>query len=186
MIKKEKLNITWECSTRADLFDKELAVTMKDSGCVQVYLGLESGTQQTLNFLNKGLTIERTIDAVSIAKNAGLRVESNFMIGIPGETKDSINKTISFVKKMNIDYPSFTILTPYPGTPLYSYAEKNNLLLSKEWSLYTANEPVMSVPGISYRELKGLYLKAFLICSFNLPKIVKSLVRELRLKKYYN
>jgi len=183
LIRKEDIDISWECSTRVDLFDKNLAKELKKSGCVNIYLGLESGVQETLDFVCKGIKVEDSIRAVKIAKDAGLTIESNFIIGVPGETKEKINKTISFVKKIDIEYPSFTILTPYPGTKIYEYAEKNNLLLTKDWSKYNLTGSVMKVPGITEKELKALYIKANLICNFSPSNIFKSLSRELSLKQ---
>jgi len=183
LIRKEGIDIAWECSTRVDLFDKDLASTLKKSGCVNVYLGLESGVQETLDFISKGVKIEDSIRSVKIAKEAGLTVESNFMIGIPGETREKINQTIYFAKKLDIEYPSFTILTPYPGTKLYEYAERNNLLLTKDWSKYNLTASVMKVPGLTAKELKSLHMKANLICNFNPSKIFKSLSQELSLKQ---
>lgn len=183
LIRKENIDISWECSTRVDLFDKQLATELKKSGCINIYLGLESGVQETLDFISKGIKLEDSIRSVKIAKEAGLTIESNFIIGVPGETKEKINQTISFVKKIDIEYPSFTILTPYPGTKLYEYAEKNNLLITKDWSKYNLTGSVMKVPGMTINELKGLHIKANIICNFNPYKIYKSLSKELSLKQ---
>lgn len=172
LIIEEGLDISWECEARVDLFDRDIAIALKKAGCYLVQFGIESGVQKTLDFLNKGFRAEDAERAVKIAKNAGLKAGSNFMIGVPGETKEMINTTIFFAKKLDLDVTSFTILVPLPGSKIYKIAEENNLLLTKDWSKYNLSNIVMKVPGLTSRELKGFLIKAYLICNLNPFKII--------------
>ncbi|MHA1558650.1 MAG: B12-binding domain-containing radical SAM protein [Alphaproteobacteria bacterium] len=163
LLKKEKIDVSFGCNTRTNLFDKYTASLLKKMGCNLVFFGFESGVQKTLNFLNKNISINDSINAVKKAKDEGLNIMGNFIIGVPGETKENINHTIFFAKKLDINLTTFTILTPYPGTKIYEYAVKNNLLLTTDWSKYYATNSVMRIPGISPFELKLFLLKGYFV-----------------------
>jgi len=164
-IRKEDIDISWSCITRVELFDKNMSLMLKHGQCNEVFFGLESGVQKTLDFLNKEFTLEDSVKAVKFAHEQGLEVIGNFVIGVPGETKEMINQTIRFAQKLNLSHAAFSILTPYPGTEIHKYAEKNNLLLTKDWSKYSYSNPVMKLPNLSNVELKGLLFKTNLIFS---------------------
>ena len=160
LIKKENIDIIWSCITRVELFDQELASLLKSSGCNKIFFGFESGSQKILDLLNKRFTINDSIKAVEIANNNEIKVVGSFIIGIPGETKETIKQTIQFAKKLKLDYGRFQLLTPLPGTKIYEYAMENNLILTKDWSKYTYLNSVMKIPGISLIELKILLWRA--------------------------
>lgn len=180
LIKKEKIDLSIECSTRVDSFDKEIADNIKKTGFKMVFFGFESANQTSLDFLKKGFKIEDIKTAVRKAKQADLIIEGNFMIGIPGETRKMINNSISYARKLGIDQASFPILVPFPGTELYSIAERNNLLLTKDWSKYHFNNSVMKIDGFSPNELIRLKNKAYLSFYSNPTFIYKFLRRNLR------
>ena len=161
LIAKRGLDVRWICSSRVDIFDKELAQALKKSGCEIVYFGVESGSQRVLNAMKKGITLKQAIRAVKNAKEAGLKNVASFILGMPDETIDEANMTINFAIKLNPDYAQFTICTPFPGTELYEYAVRNNLLLTRDWSKYNTLTPVMKTK-IGVRTLKKLLSKAYL------------------------
>jgi radical SAM superfamily enzyme YgiQ (UPF0313 family) len=179
LMKKEQVDLTWKCTTRVDLFDQETATAIKEAGCEHITFGIDSGVQRTLDFLHKGYRLEDSVLAVKYAKKAGLKVESNFIIGVPGETREIINQTIAFAKKLALDFTSFTLLTPYPGTLVYDYAEKNNLLRTKDWRQYTLIGSVMNVPGFTPRELQGLLLKSSLLFRLDPRIFYRSIAQKL-------
>jgi len=160
LIKEEGLDISWMCLSRVNLFTKEIASSLKKAGCFAVTFGFESGVQKTLDFLKKGFTVEDSKRAVQIAKETGLKVAGTFIIGVPGETRETINENISFVRNLNLNFTNFSILVPFPGTEIYEIAEKNNLLLTRDWSKYLSTNSVMKVPGFTPRELRKLHKKA--------------------------
>jgi len=168
---REGLDIAWGASSRVDTITRRLAEKMRKAGCWILFLGIESASQKILDWIGKKITIEQIRKAVKTIKRAGIEVLGSFIIGFPGETVNSVRQTISFAKKLDLDYAEFSILTPYPGTPIYEYAEKNDLLLTKDWSKYTALEPVMKIKNITAKQLKSLLQKAYV--SFYLrPKII--------------
>ena len=161
-ILKEKLDISWGASSRVDTITKKLAERMKRAGCWIIFLGIESGCQRILNMMGKRITIEQIKRAVKIIKKAGIKILGSFILGFPGETIRSIRQTIKFAKSLDIDYAEFSILTPYPGTPLFYLAEKSKSLLTRDWSKYTAIDPVMKIKGIAPKQLKSYLRKAYL------------------------
>jgi len=162
LIRKEKVDITWSCSSRVDTINEELARELKEAGCHSIYLGVESGSQRSLNFLKKGIHLKQTKKAVKVLKKLSLNTVSTFIIGIPGETIKAIEKTINFAKKLTPTLAQFTILTPYPGTEIYEFARRNSLLLTGDWSKYTTLDPVMKLPRLTAQKLKGLLRKAYM------------------------
>jgi len=163
LIRKEKLDIFWGCGTRVDRFDKEIALAIKKAGCEMIGFGIESGVQSTLDFLKKGFSPDDSIRAVKNAKDVDLKVWGNFIICVPGETKKDINQTIKFAKKLELNQTVFSPLFPFPGTDIYEYAEKNNLILSNDYSKYCSYNIIMKIPGFTPRELKGFVVKAYIL-----------------------
>ena len=116
---RRKLNIIWSCETRVNLVTEKLLKKMKQSGCYSISYGLESGSQEILDVIEKGTTIEQAVEAVRYTHEAGIDAIGYFMVGSPGETPDTIRETIRFAKKLKVDFAQFSITTPFPGTKLY-------------------------------------------------------------------
>jgi len=112
--------LSWTCLSRVDRLTPELAGLMKRAGCIRVYLGLESGSNETLGLMNKRVTVEQGIRAVHLFSQAGIGTAGFFMVGYPGETFDSIEKTFALVLSLPLDEACFTIPLPLPGTPLFA------------------------------------------------------------------
>jgi len=112
--------VSWTCLSRVDRLTPELVSLMKRSGCIRVYLGLESGSDETLRLMNKRVTVEQGIRAVHLFSQAGIGIAGFFMVGYPGETVESIEKTFALVLSLPLDEAWFTIPLPLPGTPLFS------------------------------------------------------------------
>ena len=118
-LRKRKAKIPWTCLTTVGSVTKELLEEMKASGCWQVLYGLESGSDRMLKLLKKGASLDQNIQAVKWAKEAGLSVRADFIVGTPGETEESLKETLDFALKMKLDYAHFNKFVPYPGTELY-------------------------------------------------------------------
>jgi len=123
-IKEMNIDITWSCNIRANLVDRELLIKMKEAGCWEVAIGLESGNQQILNSLKKGITLEQGRKACQLAYEAGLYVRPSFILGSPGETHETIEQTIDFAKSLPVHYPTFSLMTPFPGTEIWERADE--------------------------------------------------------------
>jgi len=174
---KEGWDISWGASSRVDTLSRKLVEKMKEAGCWILFLGIESGSQRILDAIGKRITLEQVRKAVKIVKDAGIQVLGSFIIGFLQDTVETIKMTINFAKKLNLDYAEFSILTPYPGTPIYDYAIKNGLLLTKDWSKFNAVEPVMKIKGVTEKQLKALFQKAY-ITFYLRPSIVLKWIRN--------
>ncbi len=110
----------WTCLSRVDGLTPELAGLMRRAGCIRVYLGLESGSNETLRLMNKRVTVEQGTRAVRLFSQAGIGTAGFFMVGYPGESTGSIEKTLSLALSLPLDEVSFTVPLPLPGTPLFA------------------------------------------------------------------
>jgi len=115
----QSLKIIYRCFIRSDTVDSDLLKRMRASGCVEVGVGLESGSQRILKIVNKGETVKKNMEAIKLCHDAGIRVKGFFIIGLPGESRESINETISFLEEADLDDIDITIYTPYPGSFIY-------------------------------------------------------------------
>ena len=160
-IRQEGLDISWVASSRVDTFSKEIGTAMKKSGAHTVYFGIESGSEETLRFIGKGITLEKAKDSVSTAHKTGLKTIGTFVFGFPNETKEDIKKTLSFSRKIGLDIAQFTIATPYPGTRLWDYAQKKNLISTFDWSKYSTLEPIMKLEHFSTQAIEKIFRHAY-------------------------
>jgi radical SAM superfamily enzyme YgiQ (UPF0313 family) len=170
-IVKQGWDISWGASSRVDTLSKKLVEKMKKAGCWIIFLGIESGSQKILDAIGKRITLEQVKKAVKILKDAGIQVLGSFIIGFLQDTKETVKETIKFAKSLNLNYAEFSILTPYPGTPIFDYAKKHGMLLAEDWSKYTAVEPIVKIEGASEKEIKALFQKSY-ITFYLRPRIV--------------
>jgi anaerobic magnesium-protoporphyrin IX monomethyl ester cyclase len=159
-----KLNIKWICNARIDSVDLEMLLAMKNAGCAAISYGVESNDDKHLMTLKKGITSKQIIEAHKLAKRAGLIVESFFLTGIPGEDLEDVQRKIDFVNKIDTDFPSVQILTPFPGTELYDIANKNSWIVEKDWGKYVTTphflkkfRPVMITDKMSQNDILESY-----------------------------
>ena len=118
-ILKKGIKIFWTCEARVNLVDKELLRHIKQSGCYAIAYGIESASQEILDTLYKDITLEQVEEAVRISREVGLQTIGYLMVGSPGESPETISKTIQFAKKLKLDFAQFSVTTPFPGTELY-------------------------------------------------------------------
>lgn len=171
---ERRLDIAWETTGRIGVMSEELLYWMKKAGCKVIDYGIEFGNQRILDFAVKGFELNQVYDTVKMTKKAGIAIKGLFMIGYPTETKETIEDTIGLSKHLMLDYALFTIATPFPGTELYEYCVKNNLLKTTDWSKYgfTSCTQVIKLENITEKELFELYHKAAYEAVFNIPYMV--------------
>lgn len=154
-IRRENLNIKWYCNTRVELVTKNLLGQMRESGCRGIAFGVESGSQQILDNVEKGNTTDEAEDAIKWAKQSGVKVYCSFIIGLPGETWDTIHQTIAFVKRTRPTSAQFNLAVPYPGTPMYEFAVKNGWVNpSLGWRQLYQHSANMPTPCLNEGELE--------------------------------
>ena len=156
------LKIQWNCGTRVDMITKELLVKMKDAGCISVWFGVESGTQQVLDAMKKGISPDLTIKVLGWVRELGLKPVPNVILGFPGETKKSAWKTIKFIEKIAPDDVGFyNVATPFPGTPMYDMVKEKGWIRVTDFDLYDTTHPIFETPSLSMKDLGKLREGAF-------------------------
>lgn len=115
---EEKLRIVWRCDTRADSLDEELVRIMKLSGCVQINIGIESGSDRILKLVKKGETTKDIKQGIMLVRKYGIPISAFIMVGFPTETKEEAFNTIRFAKSLKVNTLVLSIVTPYPGTEI--------------------------------------------------------------------
>ena len=129
---RRKVDISWECLSRVDTMDKKVAEGMKRAGCLRVFFGIESGNDSVLHLMNKHITTTQAKSAVYAAKTAGLKTGAFFIVGYPGESDKTVLDTVRFASGLPLDYLSFTLPYPIPGTPLYERVKDKGVAL-EDW-----------------------------------------------------
>jgi anaerobic magnesium-protoporphyrin IX monomethyl ester cyclase len=124
--------LEWSCLSRVTKIDEEITGLMKDAGCRRVYLGLETGNAETLKMMKKQASLEEGQNAVQLFRKAGIEVAGFFIVGYPGETVSSIEETFRFALELPLDYISFNVPFPLPGSQLFERVSK--LDPTKDWS----------------------------------------------------
>ncbi|MEM5843891.1 MAG: radical SAM protein [Candidatus Aenigmatarchaeota archaeon] len=159
LIKERKLDITWSANVRADIPFYVLK-KMKDAGCRILIVGYESGSNEILKNIKKGITVEQAERFTEAAKNAGLKIFGCFMIGLPGETKETIEQTFQFAKKLNPDMAFFQQAVPFPGTEFYNWCKQNGYLVTEDFDKWLDSNGqldfLVSYPELSREELRKI------------------------------
>jgi radical SAM superfamily enzyme YgiQ (UPF0313 family) len=124
---RRRISLSWQCESRVDTVDREMLDIMRASGCDLIWFGIESGNQKTLDFLDKGITIEQIERVFGWCKELGMKTGATFMIGIPGETKTETMNTYHFAKHLNPNWASFQAYLGLPVSKLYDYVVTHDL-----------------------------------------------------------
>lgn len=158
--------IKWVAQTRVDTADLDVFERMKAAGCRKVEVGVESGNQDVLNRVNKGINLARIEETVQLAKKAGLHIACTFIIGHPFETEQTIQDTIDFAVKLKPNSLSLGIMSPYPGTEIWKMAQAgdgNYRLLSRNWEEFLRfSGGCLELENLSRHRLEQLQVKAYL------------------------
>lgn len=194
-IKNRSMDVSFIASSRVNTVDRKVLESLKNSGMSTLYCGVESGSQRVLDLMGKGISLKQARDAFRVATDVGVDVVGSFILGYPGETVKEMDQTIDFSIKLDPDYCQYSILTPFPGTPIYYELKQNNLLDTENWDRYTVLNSVINYEkmGLSKqlveRKLNKAYLKfytrpKYLIKHRNLVKVLlKTLLRSYLIPK---
>ena len=128
---KRGLKIGWECLSRVDTLDSDTAEKMKLAGCVRMFFGIESGNDSILKTMNKQITTKQAYIAIQLCKKKGIKTGAFFILGYPGENSKTVLDTLKFASSLPLDYLSFTLPYPIPGTPLFE--RLSGEMVSEEW-----------------------------------------------------
>ncbi len=160
---RRKVNVAWECLSRVDTMDAQIAESMKRAGCFRVFFGIESGNDSILGLMNKHITISQAKSAVYAAKTAGLKTGAFFIVGYPGESNKTVLDTVRFASSLPLDYLSFTLPYPIPGTPLYERVKDKGVAI-EDWeepkNYHLIRHKLLYAAGFSEGKLKFAIGKA--------------------------
>ncbi|MDD8030337.1 MAG: radical SAM protein [Acidobacteriota bacterium] len=154
------LRFSWVCNAHITTLDEELAAAMKKAGCHTVMIGVESGQEEILAATDKKITREKALRAFAVCKRFRIRTLAYFIVGLPGETPDSVGRTIRFAKELDPDFASFSVLTPDIGSPLRAESITKGLIDPDVLLFDSTCQPVFSSGSLSLEELWRLRQKA--------------------------
>lgn len=185
-IRRRNLGVRWVCNSRVDAVSLEMLKNIKSAGCWMVGYGVESGVQEILDRAKKGITLEQVRNAVKLAREAGLETTAHVIFGLPGETPQTAQKTIDFVKGLGLDFAQFYCVVPWPSTMLYKEAKEKGWIACDDWSLFEQNYSVLDMETISKEDVVKYRKKAIREFYFRPSVILKTIkkirgVKELRL-----
>ena len=175
-MRERGLDVTFACGSRVDHVDRDYLKFLYGNGFTTLYFGIESASQETLNRIGKGITVDQAVKVFRWVKESKGFAAGSFILGFPWETLDDMRRTVELAVKLDPSYAQFTVLTPYPGTPIYDFAVKNDLIVDRNWEHYTTIKPVMRGFHFTAKELGRMLVYAYRKFYFRLS----FLLRELR------
>ncbi len=186
-IEKCPVDMAWTCSFRANVVDRATLVRMKKAGCWRLRVAMESGNDEILRKIRKGITKEQFIKTVKAAHEVGLQVKAFFMVGHFGETKETINESIEFAKSLPLKDITVQINTPLKGAPQYKDAEKHGAILENDPGKYNFFQPVFVPKGFTAKEILDSQ-KIFYRRFYLRPSLIWMHIKQIRsfsdLRKY--
>ncbi|MCW7754220.1 B12-binding domain-containing radical SAM protein [Desulfobotulus sp. H1] len=148
-IRKRGLIFSWSVFSRVNTINAHLLRLMKEAGCVSVSFGIESGCPDMLKRVKKGITLDQAREAVAACRETGMRAHASFMVGLPGETEESLRRTQEFQDELGIE-SGYHFLCPFPGTTVRENIKEYDMeILTSDWRLYDADSPVVRTEGVS-------------------------------------
>jgi radical SAM superfamily enzyme YgiQ (UPF0313 family) len=146
-IEERGLEIGWDIRARVDTVDRTVLEKLKKANCERIHYGVESGSQEILDTLQKGITCKQIRETFRMTKEAGISTLAYFMLGCPGETEVHIQKTIELMKELEPDFVHITVFTPFPGTPIYLSGLRDGLIKKDYWREFAMNPQSDFVPS---------------------------------------
>jgi len=161
LIQERDLKVHWISMGRVDTVDEELLTEMRKAGCDNLYLGVESGSEEMLKRLKKGIGLDQVEKAFQMARKAGIKTQAFFMLGGPGETHETLKETIDFAVRLDPDNAQFAAAVPYPGTEMYEESLRKGYLRAQTWEDYAARDIVLETETLSRLDLEKARLEAY-------------------------
>ncbi len=162
---ERKMKLPWGCGTRADAVTKDLVAKMSKAHCDEVMFGVESGCQRMRDLLKKKVTNEQCENAIKWTKEAGIFVTVSVILGYPGETKETLQESLEFVRRAEPDDVWLCHATPFPGTELRELVKSYGWKMSEDWTLYNTMNPIFEDPTFPAKDIaeirKNFYNKFY-------------------------
>ena len=158
LMKEELPDLKWSCLGRVNTVDKEMLLSMKEAGCDWISYGIESGCDEMLKRMKRGVTAQQCLEAVKLTESVGIHADGSFIIGMFGETRDSVGRTIDFCRQADITAPMLFV-TPYPGTAIFNTALEQGRIPDVEkflTEMNSADSLLVNLTDFTDRELISL------------------------------
>ncbi|MCP4131313.1 MAG: radical SAM protein [bacterium] len=156
-ITRRNINHPWSAFARVDTVSQELLHALKQAGCGSLCFGIESGNQEILDTVKKKINLDMCKKAVALCKEAGIEPAASYILGLPGETPHTIEKTLAFADSLQANY-GYHILSPFPGSEVREKNTEYGLrILSDDWDLYDANQAVTESDGMPGKTINEIY-----------------------------
>lgn len=148
------LKFGWSAFARVDTVNSEMFDAMAAAGCDSISFGIESGCPDMLKRVRKGIKLEQAIEAVRMCRQAGMLPHASFMVGLPGETQETLARTDAFARSLKVMF-GYHFLAPFPGTTLCEKADQYDLeILTRDWSKYDANDAIVRTSSLSPQDIR--------------------------------
>jgi len=179
LMKAKGLHLDWTCRSRVDLVDEEILRNAAECGCRQINYGIESGDEDILNRTQKGISQNQIMNAIALTRKHGIRTMGFFMVGNEGETVQSVRKSITFAKKLKLDYVQVCQTIPKPGAKLTMNVVK--LLKEDPWKRHLAGKPItkrLPVVGteLTEKQIKALTKEFYIKFYFRISIVAKRIL----------
>lgn len=151
-----RIKVLWFCFCKVVNVEENILRRMREAGCVNLLIGIESLQDNSLQKIAKKITINNTIEAIKIVHKVGLIIGGSYLIGYPWETLDEMLSGLKMFKKLGIDHIYLNFITPFPGTPIYKSYQESGLLSTDDFSKYDCRAPVHKtlLPQCDYNQLR--------------------------------
>lgn len=186
-LEKANLNVSWVAYIRGDCFSDELASAMKKSGCHQVLMGIETGSDMIAKRIGKPIDREKYRKAVKIAHDHGIEVRGSFIIGNMDETWETMNESLNFAIELDLDLFQLNISTPYPGTALYKEAVERGMLKDANWYDYGQGKVLVSqaqLPDEEIYRFEKYAFRKFYLRPKSIYRMLKRITRFRHIRDY--
>ncbi|OGS22602.1 MAG: hypothetical protein A2252_03215 [Elusimicrobia bacterium RIFOXYA2_FULL_39_19] len=163
-IKRRNLNIKWNCATRVNFVDRPMLEIMKETGCYNIFFGVESCSQTILKNIKKHASVEQMINAFNLCRDIGISATMALMVGNPGENEQTIKETIDMMKNINPESINVEILIVFPNTEIYEIAKRSNFINDDYWlskkaaPLFTVEKPLSTLLSYQFKIKMHYYL----------------------------
>jgi radical SAM superfamily enzyme YgiQ (UPF0313 family) len=179
-MKRRGMKIPWGMNARADNWDRELMERLVETGLFTLRIGVESGDPEVLKRTHKDITLEQVVSTLEMAHSLGIRNHVSFVIGLVGETEESVDRTIRFIKSLPVDSVQFSVAVPFPGTDFYRDVEAAGHLETRDWRKFNGFEDVVvRTDSMSAAAIKRAVVRARRSVYFS-PRFVFQRLRYVR------
>jgi anaerobic magnesium-protoporphyrin IX monomethyl ester cyclase len=178
---RRKIDVVWACENgvRADRIDEELLRTMKKAGCYKIAVGVESPNPVVLESVQKGEKVTDIEKAIDIAKKVGLHVRGCFIVGLPGETKETLHNTALWARNSKLDEANFTMLDVLPGTKMWDDLQGK---FKPDWNKKSFKTPEYIPEGLTKEDLIAAQREMFRMM-YTVPSRAWGVIKRMRLSQ---